>query len=205
MRSRAAASILARGGFKEVYSMEGGIRAWKGLAAGGAPEAGMAYFPPDSSPSKLTALAWLLEKGAQKFYGEAASELRDSGAARLFADLAAAEEKHKDTLYRTHLEMTGAADDPQFPESVLPASAAPEYMEGGVEVAKALKWTRGKSPEEILEFALALEVNAYDLHLKMAQRMTDSRAREMFARIADEEKGHLNRLQEHFIRLMTPA
>jgi sulfur-carrier protein adenylyltransferase/sulfurtransferase len=205
VRSRAAASILARAGFREVYSMEGGIRAWKGLAASGAPEAGVAHFPPDSPPSKLTALAWLLEKGTQKFYGEAASGLQDSGAARLFAELAAAEERHKGTLYRIHLEIAGAADDPQFPESLFPASAAPEYMEGGVEVAKALEWTRGKSPAEVLEFALALEVNAYDLHLKMEQRMADPRAKKMFARIADEEKEHLSRLQEHFIRLMTPG
>jgi hypothetical protein len=58
---------------------------------------------------------------------------------------------------------------------------------------------------DVLEFALALEVNAYDLHLKMEQRMADPRAQKMFARIADEEKEHLHRLQEHFIRLMTPA
>jgi len=74
-----------------------------------------------------------------------------------------------------------------------------------VEVAKALEWTRGQSPAEVLEFALALEVNAYDLHLKMEQRMADPRAKKMFARIADEEKEHLHRLQEHFIRLMTPG
>ena len=43
--------------------MEGGIRAWKGLTASGAPEAGIAYFPPESSPSELTALAWILEDG----------------------------------------------------------------------------------------------------------------------------------------------
>jgi rubrerythrin len=185
--------------------MEGGIRAWKGLAAGGAPEAGVAHFPPGSSPSKLTALAWLLEKGTEKFYSGAASALQDPGAARLFAELAAAEEKHKGALYRIHLEIAGAAEDPQFPESVFSASSVPEYMEGGVEVAKALEWTRGKSPQEILEFALALEVNAYDLHLKMEQRMADPRAKKIFAIIADEEKEHLNRLQEHFLRLMTPA
>jgi rubrerythrin len=74
-----------------------------------------------------------------------------------------------------------------------------------VETAKALEWARGKSPAEVLEFALALEVNAYDLHLKIAERSRDPRAKKMFARIADEEKAHLNRLQEHFIRLLVPA
>ena len=196
---------MARGGFKEVYSLEGGIRAWKGLTASGAPEAGIAYFPAASSPSELTALAWLLEKGTKNFYGGAASGLKDSEAIRVFQDLAAAEQKHQESLYRIHLGLSGMPDDPKFPESVLPASSAPVYMEGGVEVTKALEWTRGKSAEEIVEFALALEVNAYDLHLKMEQRMKDPRARKMFGSIADEEKAHLNRLQEVFIRLMTPG
>ena len=78
-------------------------------------------------------------------------------------------------------------------------------MEGGVEVGKALEWTQGKSPEEIVEFALSLEVNSYDVYLKMEQRIKDPRAGKMFASLAEEEKGHLNRLQELFIRLMTPA
>jgi rubrerythrin len=205
VRSRAAASILARGGFPEVYSLEGGIRAWKGLVASGAPEAGIALFPPESSPSELTALAWLLERGTKKFYSEAASELKDSEIIRLFQGLAAAEERHKESLYRLYLELSGKREDPNFLESFLPVASTPDYMEGGVEVAKALEWTRGKSPEEILEFALSLEINAYDLHLKMEQRMTDARAKKMFALIANEEKQHLNHLQEHFIRLMTPA
>ncbi len=185
--------------------MEGGIRAWKGLAASGAPEAGIAYFPPESSLSELTALAWLLEDGTKKFYSGLVSGLKNSDAADLFRDLAGAEQRHKEILYQIYVGLSGAKDDPKFPESVLSAFSSPDYMEGGVEVPKALAWTRGKTPEEILEFALALEVNSYDLHLKMEQRMKDSRAREMFASLAEEEKGHLRRLQDLFLRLMTPA
>ena len=47
-------------------------------------------------------------------------------------------------------------------------------MEGGVEVGKALEWTQGKGPEEIVEFALSLEVQSYDVYLKMEQRMKDT-------------------------------
>ena len=75
-----------------------------------------------------------------------------------------------------------AAEDPQFPESVFPASAA-AGIHGGRRgrAAKALEWTQRKSPEEIVEFALSLEVNSYDVHLKMEQRMEDPRAKKMFA------------------------
>jgi rubrerythrin len=185
--------------------MEGGIRAWKGLVASGAPEAGIAYFPSESSPSELTALAWLLEDGTKKFYSGLISGLKNPDAAGLFQDLAEAEQKHKEALYRIYLDLSGGGEDPKFPESVFPGSAAADYMEGGVDVRKALEWTQRKSPEEIVEFALSLEVNSYDVHLKMEQRMKDSRARKMFASLAEEEKGHLHRLQNLFIRLMTPA
>jgi hypothetical protein len=50
--------------------MEGGIHAWKGLRATGAPDAGMAYFDPAKKPEELIALAWMLEEGSCKFYLE---------------------------------------------------------------------------------------------------------------------------------------
>jgi len=37
-------------GFENVFSMEGGIRAWEGLVAEGSPEAGMAYFTAGGRP-----------------------------------------------------------------------------------------------------------------------------------------------------------
>ena len=52
--------------------MEGGIKAWKGLVAEGAPESGMAYFSPATKPEELIALAWSLEDGSHKFYSELA-------------------------------------------------------------------------------------------------------------------------------------
>jgi rubrerythrin len=185
--------------------MEGGIRAWKGLVAKGAPETGIAYFPPESLPSELTALAWLLEDGTKKFYSGLVSELKNSDAAGLFQDLADVEQRHKEALYQIYLGLSGGGEDPRFPESVFPGSAPADYMEGGVDVRKALEWTRRKSPQEIVEFALSLEVNSYDVYLKMEQRIKDPRAGKMFNFLAEEEKGHLNRLQELFIRLMTPA
>ena len=48
--------------------MQGGINAWKGLVAEGAPESGMAYFSPATKPEELIALAWLLEDGSRNFY-----------------------------------------------------------------------------------------------------------------------------------------
>lgn len=205
MRSRAAAAILARGGFKEVYSMEGGIHAWKGMVASGAPEAGIAYFPAESTPSELTALAWLLEDGTRKFYLEVASKLKDLETGSLFKELAALEGKHKEKLFAIHLAISAMAEDPEYPASVISFPSEGGYMEGGVEVGKALDWARERSPEEIVEYALSLEINSYDLHLKMEERVKDPRAKEMFVSLAGEEKGHLLRLQDQFLKLMTAS
>ena len=61
MRSRSAATFLLGTGLKNVYNMEGGIRAWKGMVAHGLPEAGMAYFSPAANREEMVDLAWALE------------------------------------------------------------------------------------------------------------------------------------------------
>ena len=68
MRSRSAATFLLGAGLKNVYNMEGGIRAWKGMVAHGLPEAGMAYFSPAANAEEIVGLAWSLEEGSRSFY-----------------------------------------------------------------------------------------------------------------------------------------
>jgi rubrerythrin len=188
-------------GFKQAYSMGGGIHAWKGMVASGEPEAGIPYFPPESTPFELTALAWVLENGTTKFYREVASWLKEPEAKKLFQELVGAEERHKETLYKIYLDLTGMPADANFPGSALSSESEMDVMEGGVEVAKALDWAKGKNVEAILEFSLSLEINSYDLYLKMEQRMKDQRSKQMFVTMAEEEKAHLRRLQELFLRM----
>jgi rhodanese-related sulfurtransferase/rubrerythrin len=204
-RSRAAAAILGCMGFKEVYSMQGGIHAWKGMVASGAPEAGIPYFPPGSTPAELTELAWVLENGTRKFYWEVASWLKESETKKLFQELVDAEERHKQTLYKIYLDLTSATADANFPGSALSSPSETASMEGGVELAKALDWAKDKNAEAILEFSLSLEINSDDLYLKMEQTMKDQRSKQMFVKLAEEEKAHLHRLQELFLRMTIPS
>jgi hypothetical protein len=74
---------LAGEGFENVYSMEGGFRAWEGLIAEGAPEAGMAYFTAGGGPEEFIALAWVLEEGSRSFTGVPAL-VADEEAKKLF-------------------------------------------------------------------------------------------------------------------------
>jgi hypothetical protein len=93
--------MLSTAGFRDVYSMEGGIRAWDGFAATGGPEAGMARFP-EGAMEELIALAWSLEEGSRRFYAELQAQLIDRDAVELFKNLVVAEELHQSMLAELH-------------------------------------------------------------------------------------------------------
>ena len=188
MRSRAAAAILSDSGFTNVFNMQGGIRAWEGLVAAGPPEAGMAYFGDAAKPDELAMLAWMLEEGSRQFYLRLDEFLKDEEARRLFQSLAKAEESHEKTLAELYKTFSGGRDL----EERLPAEKD-DFMEGGVRVDESLLWARDKELHPILEFAISLETNAYDLYIKMGRRF-EGDARKVFSLLADEEKKHLGRL-----------
>jgi len=174
--------------------MEGGIRAWKGWVAEGAPESGMAYFPSAARPEELMALAWYLEDGSQKFYSELASTRNEGGAGNLYEELARAEEGHKASLVNLYKELSGPASGLGFPGTVISPGSEGAVMEGGVKLSEALAWTKGKEMTEIIEFSIALESSSYDLYLKMERQMKESAAAGVFRLLSGEEKQHLERL-----------
>jgi sulfur-carrier protein adenylyltransferase/sulfurtransferase len=194
VRSRAAAATLERAGFKKVYNMEGGIRAWKGLIAGKTPESGIAYFSPAARPEELVALAWFLENGSRRFYAELGRRLNEPDMSDLYAELASAEERHEATLLDLYREAAGTPPYDGFPKSVISVENEDDVMEGGMSVTDALQWVRGKSTTEILEFSLALETNSYDLYLIMERRLRDQPSSRVFRVLSEEEKQHLERL-----------
>jgi rubrerythrin len=198
VRSRAAAATLLSAGFKEVYSMHGGIHAWKGLVAEGAPESGIAYFSSATKAEELIALAWWLEDGSRRFYSNLAAGMKDEEAKNLFKDLTAAEEHHQTFLLKLYQGLSGLASDSGFPRSILSPEKEGDVMEGGIRVSEALRWSEGKSVTEILEFSLSSETNAYDLYVKMEHQLMDQRSAQVFHQLSGEEKQHLERLSALF-------
>lgn len=175
--------------------MEGGIHAWKGLVAEGAPDSGMAYFSPATKPEELMALAWFLEDGSRKFYSELARMLKDQEAKDLYSLLTKAEERHQTSLLKLHEQFSGKVSDPGFPESILPpGKEGGDVMEGGMRVSEALEWAKRKKIVEVLELSLSLETNAYDLYLKMERQMKDEHSAQVFHLLSTEEKQHLERI-----------
>ena len=175
--------------------MQGGIHAWKGLVAEGAPESGMAYFSPATKPEELIALAWLLEDGSRKFYSNLAAGMKDQEAKNLFKDLFEAEERHQASLLKLYKELTGLTSASGFPGSVISLEEKEgDVMEGGMRLSEVLPWAKGKGMAEILEFSVSSETNAYDLYVKMERQVKDQRSAQVFQVLSGEEKQHLERL-----------
>ncbi len=178
--------------------MQGGIRAWKGLVAEGAPESGIAYFSPATKTEELIALAWWLEDGSRRFYAHLSAGMKDEEAKGLFKDLTAAEENHQAFLLRLYQDLSGLTSASGFQGSIVSPGEEGDVMEGGIRISEAFQWSEGKSLTEILEFSLSSEANAYDLYVKMERRMKDQRSAQVFHRLSGEEKQHLERLSALF-------
>ena len=67
-------------------------------------------------------------------------------------------------------------------------------MEGGMRVSEALEWCRARDMHSILELAVSLETNAYDLYIKMGRRVENSHAKRVFDVLSGEEKQHLEKM-----------
>ena len=200
MRSRAAASILTGAGFKEVHSMQGGIRAWEGFVAEGIPGAGMAYFSPATRPEEMTTLAWLLEDGSCKFYESLAKMIEEQEAKGVFQSLKKSEENHKIVLWKMYEELSGKPPPSEFPDTIMSREAAGDVMEGGMLISEALKWSKGKNLKEILELSISLETNSYDLYLKMGRKVEGRSSKQVLEKLSEEEKRHLEQLTSLFLK-----
>ena len=180
--------------------MQGGINSYNGLVASGGPEAGMAFFAPGTTTPELTALAWLLEDGTEKFYHAACEHIcKNNEHKELISSLEAAEDAHKKRLLETCSSIMGREPLPDFPHGLIEMPDE-DYMEGGVSVSEALKWAEGREMREVLELMMALEANAQDLYIRMSRRVED-KSKAVFTSLAEEERAHLNKLADALAEL----
>jgi len=197
VRSRSAATFLLGAGLKDVFSMEGGIRAWKGFVAHGLPEAGMAYFSPAADSEELVGLAWSLEEGSKLFYqGVSDYFSHDKETQEMFNWLVSAEKNHEKHLLDTYEALKGSKPDFQKLRDKFSDSLSGSVVEGGIAVKEALEWIKGKDVSESIELAISLEVNALDLYIKMGRAIEDEKAQQIFEKLSEEEQAHLEKLAD---------
>ncbi len=191
-RSRVAAQLLSGLGFKEVYNLAGGIKAYRGEKATGPQELNLELIRGDESPQEVVILAYSMEKGLQTFHEAVAAETADPDLAALCRQLAQIEELHEGKLADLYRLMEPAGQD--LP--ALMAEREPALMEGGFKPQEFLQQNAAlmKSLPEMLELAMMLETQALDLYLRFAARLAHPQAREALYTLAQEEKAHLARL-----------
>jgi rhodanese-related sulfurtransferase/rubrerythrin len=191
-RSRVAAQLLAGQGFKEIYNITGGIKAWKGGTAEGPVELNLDMVRGDETPAEIIRLAYGMEHSLGTFYRVARETTQDAEVAALLEKLAAVEEQHKRYLLDLSKTMEGKEGAAEIREAESSATA----MEGGFNSDELLLNNESflRSVPDLLDLSMMVETQALDLYVRFAEKVQDQRAKDILSRLADEEKGHLQAL-----------
>lgn len=141
--------------------------------------------------------AYLMEKGTNIFYGEAASKVSDAGARATFEDLTKWEAKHMDFIQFLYLSIQGDLDVMGF-EAFQARTDAP-LTEAGVPVkdleARIEKYNIADD-SSAYNIALEIEAKAYNLYRKLSEGAADPNARVVFGEMMEQEKKHINYLKQ---------
>jgi rubrerythrin len=193
-RSRSAAQYLSGQGFKEVYNLKGGFKAWQGLKAYGPVEWGLELISGEEGPARMLGLAYGLETGLRSFYQDMSSRAGDPELAKTFDRLAGIEERHQERLIQLQRAITGRALNREEFE----AQEVSPLMEGGFTTQDLLRAHPEvlSSVTGLLETALALEAQALDLYSRFAHKVGSLETKDVLFKIAGEEKAHLALLGE---------
>jgi len=191
-RSRAAAQLLSGQGFKEVYNLKGGIKAWNGATAKGPIAFGSEISSvKDMPPNKVVKFAIAMEKGLAEFYVLAAGKSEKKDVADLFHRLAGFEEKHQQKLLELYQTLQG-----ESPHSL--ESAHSSVMEGGFDPVDFMEKNRSlmETTGNVLSLAMMLESQALDLYIRLGSYVENEKSQAVLLGIADDEKAHLSALGE---------
>ncbi len=187
-----ATQLLAGQGFKEVYNLKGGIKAWQGEVAAGAAEVGMAMVNGRETPADIIVLAYGMEEGLRGFYALMAARSDGKEVSGLFDKLANIEVHHKERLFELYRDYAEADIDKQAFEQGIVVRA----MEGGLTTEEFLGSHRAvlETQAEVVGLAMELETQALDLYLRYSSALEHEETKEILFQLAEEEKAHLRSL-----------
>lgn len=189
-RSRAAAQFLSGAGFKNVYNLTGGIKAWNGATAKGPVELNLELVRGDETPSEMIRLAYGMEMSLETFYATLKSRTTDPELSNFYSKMEGIEQGHKKRLFEHQMEI-----DPQDRDlETFEADVQSETMEGGFDVVSFLEKNEPhlNAIPDALSLALMLESQALDLYLRFSNKLSDPLSKGVLYKIADEEKSHLS-------------
>jgi rhodanese-related sulfurtransferase/rubrerythrin len=191
-RSRIAAQMLAGRGFREVYNLAGGIRAWEHKTAVGPEDLGLHLFTGLEKTEQTLAVAYGLEQGLRDFYLSMTARVGPEAAKQLFTRLADIEILHQNQIMDLYEQVSGS----RRTREDFAGNVVQQAMEGGLTTEQYLALYRPDldSVLEIISLAMAIEAQALDLYQRAAQRAADQDSRAILLQIAQEERAHLSQL-----------
>lgn len=196
-RSQAAAIISLDSGMalQKVHNLIGGMLGWDGQSLADLPR--MAIFKGDASMPDLMLTAMGLEKAALRFYESVFDSHAEAPYAPILDTLSRAEEAHARAIY-TYWQPT---QENPLPFKELFESLDGEILEGGeklMDVIQRVASLAGQGCTALMEFALNIEIQAYDLYRNMANVLTEAAAQDVFLSISQMEKKHMGLLAKVF-------
>jgi len=187
-RSRVAAQLMSGMGFKEVYNLAGGIKAYRGAKTAGPYELNMDLVRGDETPAEMLTLAFGMEKALQVFYEAMRNRSQDQDLVNLLTKLGHIEEAHKRKVFERYRALNPDTDMATFE-----AQVTADIMEGGYNVKEFLAKNEShlKTAAQVLEVAMMVETQALDLYLRFADKSREDETKKTLFAIAEEEKAHL--------------
>jgi rubrerythrin len=141
--------------------------------------------------------AFLMEKGTNIFYSQAAVMTANPEARKMFQELTAWEEKHMEFIQFLYQAIQGDHDVEGF--AVFQAHTDAPITEAGIPVkdleAKVEKFSFSNDTEAY-RIALEIEAKAYNLYRKLSASAEDGNARAVFSEMMEQEQKHIDYLKK---------
>jgi rubrerythrin/rhodanese-related sulfurtransferase len=192
-RSMRAASLVATGlGLPQVHSLVGGITAWKHQVLPDFPR--LKALDISGAVPEVLRQALGMEKGAQRFYEALLPHFEGTEVQSFFEELARAEAGHARIVYGALSALPG--DPPESFERLFEELPG-DLLESGQSFSEATSRAHqigALGSLALLEMALEMEFNAYDLYRTLADQAESSEIKRALLDLAQQEKRHATAL-----------
>ncbi len=186
--ARAAAFVAEARKLPELYSLEGGLAAWDGETLPSFPR--LHVFDTTGTVEQIVLRAMDLEKGAERLYGALMHAFEGSSVQGALRKLLHAEEGHAKLLFGV-LPQDAAAASQSFDE--LYGAMTGDLLENGEsfeQTAARIRLVPSGKRFLLLELALDMEFQAFDLYRNLAALHPGTDLEETLLKLAAQEKLH---------------
>ncbi len=184
--------MLAGKGYKKVFNVSGGIKAWNTKTAVGPQDLGVELFNGNEDPLNVLKVAYSLEQGLRKFYLTMEETVKNKRVKDLFSKLSEIEVKHQISIYLAYDDISTKDITRDEFEKMVETKA----MEGGLSTKEYLDLYNPdlESETDVISLAMSIEAQALDLYQRVALKFKNSQSRDIVNKIANEERAHLESL-----------